>query len=159
MKLMIGIEASSFITDIPGFLPIFISATNPHHIHETLYVYEYGEKAEEAADFLREAELLQDIHSLLKIDQGIRGEDFFDYGFSAGSIAYLYKDYLSAFKINGESDIQTEMALLQLEEHLTFTSISGNKQRIYFANSQFDELIKGIVKAYRVEVEFLDLDK
>ena len=156
---MIGIEASPFIADIPGFLPIFISATNPHHIHETLFVYESEEKADEAADFLRESDLLQDTHLLLKIDQGIRGEDFFDYGFSADSIAYLYKDYLSAFKINGESDIQIEMALLQLEEHLTFTSISGGNQRIYFANSQFNELIQGIVKAYRVEVEFLDLDK
>lgn len=156
---MIGIEASPFITDIPGFLPIFISATNPHHIHESLFVYESGEEADEAADFLKEADLLQEIHSLLKIDQGIKSQGFFDYGFSADSSAYLYKDYLSAFKINGGADLQTEMALLQLEEHLTYTSIYENKQRIYFANSQFNELIKGIVKAYRVEVEFLDLDK
>ncbi|HAQ06291.1 MAG TPA: hypothetical protein DCR24_01665 [Bacillus bacterium] len=159
MKLMIGIEASPFIAEIPDFLAIFTSVANPHQVHNNLFIFDYGVHAEDAATFLKEADLLQEIHYLLKLDQGMKGNDFFDYGFFTDSSVYLYKDFLSSFKICGGSDMQIEAALMQLEEHLTFTGIKENNQHVYFANSQFDELIKGIVKAYEVEIEFLDLDK
>lgn len=159
MKQLTGIEALHSIYEIPDFLEIFISFTQPLYIHDTLYIYEQGKNAEEAEDFLKEACLLQEIHPLIKIEKGIEGTDFFDYGFCEGSSIFLFKNSLAAFKVTGKNKLQKEMALLQLEEHLIYTSIGGNDERIFFSNSNYMDLIKGIVKAYEVEVEFLDLDK
>ncbi|RSD27432.1 hypothetical protein [Mesobacillus subterraneus] len=67
----------------------------------------------------------------------------------------MYLNELSAFKIVEGDTLQREMALIQLGEHLVFTSTEG----IYFTISHYHDLILGIVKAYNVKVEFLDLDK
>lgn len=159
MKKVIGIEAKPILMELLDFKEFIISFTQPIHIHGDVFIYLLMENAMEASQLLGEAELLEEIHSLLKIEHGIQGEDFFDYGFIAGECTFLYSDMLSPFKLSGGTTAQLEICLLQLEEHLAYTAIREGDERVYFANSHYIDLIKGIVRAYELKVAFLDLDK
>lgn len=155
MNLYIGLEAKPYLKEIPDFLEFFLTEYPPYNIHQSLYIFEPGPLAEEAAGLLREAELLEETHFLIHADAGETIGDFGDYGFSVNESSYLYRDEVSAFSLSGGEPVQMEMALLQLEEHLIYITTNG----IYFTPRHYNELIQGIVKAYRVEVAFLDLDK
>jgi hypothetical protein len=151
----IGIEAKPFISELPDFLQFLQSVAPPLLVQGNLFIYSSGNLANEAADLLHDAELLEEIHPLIRIDEGVPGADFFDYGFYADGASYMYIDQLSAFKISGSDNKQIEMALLQIDEHLTFRAAG----EIFFIAEHYRELIMGIVRAYKVKVEFLDLDK
>lgn len=155
MIKMIGIEAKPIILELPDLIEVLVTVAPPIHIQDHLFVYFPGSQADEAVKLLREAELLEEIHSLLKIDAGKAGEDFFDNGFFSENAAFLFADQLSAFKIYGADKKQIEMALLQIDEHLTFHAAGD----IFFTAGHYNDLIKGIVRAYNIEVMFLDLDK
>jgi hypothetical protein len=152
---LIGVEAKSFLTELPDFQQFLLSVAPPVRKHENIYIYENRRDAEEAKELLKEADLLEETHLLVKLTAGAAGEDFFDYGFYAEDSIYLYIEELAAFKITDGNDNQIEMALVQLEEHLVFKAADG----IFFTINHYTELIKGIVRAYEVKVEFLDLDK
>jgi hypothetical protein len=152
---LIGVEAKSFLTELPDFLQFMLSVAPPVRMHENIYIYENRRDAEEALELLKEADLLEETHQLVKISAGAAGEDFFDYGFYAEDSVYLYIEDLAAFKITDGNNIQIQMALAQIEEHLVFKAADS----IFFTISHYTELIKGIVRAYEVKVEFLDLDK
>ncbi len=154
MQSVIGIEAKNIILELGDFRDFLCKISPPLLIHENIYIYEEQEIASEAAGLLAEAELLEDTHQLIKT-LGIAGEDFYDYGFHAGGGAFLFANDLSAFRIAGGNDIQIEMSLIQLEEHLVFKSA----EETYFTVNHYTDLVMGIVKAYDVKVEFLDLDK
>lgn len=155
MYKLFGVEAKSFLTELPDFQQFLLSVAPPVRIHENIYIYDKKCDAEDALDLLKEADLLEETHHLVKITAGAAGEDFFDYGFYAEESVYLYIEDLAAFKITDGNNIQIEMALVQLEEHLVFKAADG----IFFTINHYTELIKGIVRAYEVKVEFLDLDK
>jgi hypothetical protein len=154
MDYYIGIEANPILLEIPDFEKFLLSAAPPILVQENIYIYENQENADVAVELLTEAGLYEEKHQLIKTE-GTAGEDFYDYGFRTGIDTYLFANVLSAFRFTGGSDTQTEMALIQLEEHLVFTSTGG----IYFALDHYTDLVLGIVKAYEVKVEFLDLDK
>lgn len=151
----IGIEANPIILELPDLIEVLVTVAPPIHIQDHLFIYFPGSDADEAVKLLREAELLEEIHTLLKIDSGKAGEDFFDYGFFSEDAVFLFADQLSAFELSGADKKQMEMALIQIEEHLTFQA-SGD---IFFIAEHYIDLIKGIVRAYNIEVMFLDLDK
>lgn len=155
MKIFIGLEAKPFLKELPDFHEFLLSIFPPTLSYQNLIIFEPGTPADEATDLLQEADLLEESHWLIEVDGGETGEDFFDYGFLADGAAYLYIDELSAFTFTGGESIQIKMALIQLEEHLVYKSSDG----IYFTPRHYIELIEGIVKAYAVQVEFLDLDK
>lgn len=157
MEKMTAIESSPLIYELPDFLETFISVMDPYHVFENLFIFPPGPSVHEAAVLLAEAELLQEIHPIIRIDGGKEGADFFDVGFRSGSSVYLFCDLLVGFKLGQGEALQKEMALLQLEEHLAFSS--GCSETIYFTLSHYVDLIKGIVKAYGLEAEFLNLDK
>ncbi|WP_210365924.1 hypothetical protein [Bacillus sp. REN3] len=159
MENMIAIEASHIINELPDFLEVFVSVTNPHQQHENLFIFPAGTEADNASYFLEEAGMLAGIHTLVKVSQGQEGADFYDTGFIVGSAIYLFKDLLTAFKFKNGNKMQIEMSLLQMEEHLSFTAFGNNGQSIHFAHAHYEKLITGIAKAYEVGVEFLDLDK
>jgi hypothetical protein len=154
MNFVIAMEANPFIEQLSDFQEVLLQVAPPHLIYENYYVYIEQKDADEAIGLLREADLLESTHLLVKTE-GCAGEDFFDYGFQVDGETYLFADELSAFRILDGTGIQMEMALIQLEEHLVFKAANG----IYFAANHYTELIMGIVKAYGVKVEFLDLDK
>lgn len=154
MQIFIGIEASPLLSELHEFEQLLLSAAPPFVVHENIYIYGEPQLADIAASWLSEADLLEETHQLIKA-AGKAGEDFYDYGFHAGIDTYLYASDLSAFSITGASETQVEMALIQLEEHLVFTSEEG----IYFTLRHYTDLVLGIVKAYEVKAEFLDLDK
>jgi hypothetical protein len=159
VEKVIGIETKPVLMELLDFKEFLISITQPLQVHGNLFIYLHKKNAVEASELLREAELLEEIHSLIKIEHGIQGEDFFDYGFNAGDCTFLYIELLSPFLLTGESTVQLEMCLLQLEEHLAFTTFRENDESVYFVNSHYNDLIKGIVRAYELKVTFLDLDK
>lgn len=154
MQIFIGIEANAILSELPEFEQFLQSAAPPHFVHGHIYIYGQQQLANEASELLSEADLHEETHQLIKVE-GTAEADFYDYGFSAGSDTYLYANDLSAFRFTAGSAIQTEMALIQLAEHLVYTSVEG----IYFTIAHYTDLILGIVKAYEVKVEFLDLDK
>lgn len=154
MQIFIGIEANPIISELPDFEQFLLSAAPPLLVHGNIYIYKERQIADAASDLLTEADLHEETHQLLKTD-GTAGEDFFDYGFHADIYTFLYADDLAAFRVTGGSGIQTEMALIQLAEHLVFASAEG----LYFTLRHYTDLVLGIVKAYEVKVEFLDLDK
>ncbi|MBT2685677.1 hypothetical protein [Bacillus sp. ISL-37] len=154
MQIFIGIEANPLLSELPDFDQFLQSTAPPLLIHENIYIYHDPQIADVASDLLSEADLLEEMHQLIKTE-GKAGEDFYDYGFQTGADVFLFANDLSAFRFTGGIKVQTEMALLQLEEHLVFTTVEG----IYFTIDHYTELVLGIVKAYEVKVEFLDLDK
>ncbi|MFT9597817.1 hypothetical protein [Mesobacillus sp.] len=154
MQILIGIEASPFLSELPDFEHFLRSAAPPLLVHENIYIYNDQQLADVASGLLSEAELHEETHQLIKTE-GTAGKDFYDYGFHSGVDVFLFTNNLSAFRFTGGSEVQSEMALLQLEEHLVFTTAEG----IYFTIDHYTDLVLGIVKAYGVKVEFLDLDK
>lgn len=154
MQIYIGIEANSILSELPEFEQFLQSAAPPHFVHGNIYIYGQQQMADAASELLSEADLLEETHQMIKVE-GRPGADFYDYGFSAGPDTYLYTNDLSAFRFTAGDNTQIEMALIQLEEHLVYTAAEG----VYFAMDHYTDLIMGIVKAYKVKVEFLDLDK
>ena len=154
MQFFFGIEASPIITELPEFEQFLQSQAPPYLVHGNIYIYGQQQNAETATELLSEADLHEETHLLIKA-VGTAGADFYDYGFYTGPETYLFADALSAFRFTEGSSTQLEMALIQLEEHLVFTSSEG----IYFTPDHYTDLVLGIVKAYEVKVEFLDLDK
>ncbi|MBT2636560.1 hypothetical protein [Bacillus sp. ISL-39] len=154
MQIFIGIEANSILSELTEFEQFLQSAVPPHLVHGHIYIYGQQKMADAASELLSEADLLEETHQLIKV-KGTAGAGFYDYGFSAGPDTYLYSNDLSAFRFTAGGNTQIEMALIQLEEHLVYTSAEG----IYFTIDHYTDLVMGIVKAYKVKVEFLDLDK
>ncbi|WP_226677291.1 hypothetical protein [Mesobacillus jeotgali] len=154
MQVFIGIEASPLLSELPDFEQFLQSAAPPLLVHENIYIYNDQQTADVASGLLSEADLHEENHQLIKTE-GTAGEDFYDYGFHSGADVFLFTNDLSAFRFTGGSEVQSEMALLQLEEHLVFKTAEG----IYFTIDHYTDLVLGIVKAYGVKVEFLDLDK
>jgi hypothetical protein len=154
MQVFFAIEANPIIKELPEFEQLLRTEAPPQLVHGTLYIYGQLAMAEAASALLAEADLHEDTHQLIKVE-GSAGADFYDYGFHIGTDTYLYTNDLSAFTITDGSDTQIEMALFQLEEHLVYTS----SEDIYFTINHYTDLVLGIVKAYEVKVEFLDLDK
>jgi hypothetical protein len=154
MQIFFAIEANSIIKELPEFEQLLQSEAPPQLVHGNLYIYDQQQIAEAASALLAKADLLEDAHQLIKVE-GSAGADFYDYGFHISTDTYLYTNALSAFTITDGSEAQIEMALIQLEEHLVYTS----SKDIYFTINHYTDLVLGIVKAYEVKVEFLDLDK
>lgn len=154
MQIFFAIEADPIIKELPEFEQLLLSEAPPQLVHGNIYIYGQQQMAEAALALLTEADLHVDTHQLIKVE-GSSGADFYDYGFHTGTDTYLYTNDLSAFRITNGSNTQIKMALIQLEEHLVYTSSEG----IYFTINHYTDLILGIVKAYEVKVEFLDLDK
>lgn len=154
MKAFIGIEARPLLSELDDFEQFLQSAAPPLLVHENIYIYHDQQMADVASGLMSEADLYEETHQLIETE-GTIGEDFFDYGFQADDDVFLFANDLSAFRFTDGSEVQSEMALLQIAEHLVFTSTEG----IYFTIDHYTDLILGIVKAYEVKVEFLDLDK
>ncbi|WP_079509738.1 hypothetical protein [Mesobacillus jeotgali] len=154
MNFVIGTEANPILSELPDFQEVLFAVAPPLVVYENIYLYGEQRTADEAIGLLQEADLLEGTHLLIKT-AGCAGEDFYDYGFQLEGDTYLFAGELCAFILFEDSKIQTEMALIQLEEHLVFKADEGT----YFAAKHYTELILGIVKAYEVKVEFLDLDK
>jgi hypothetical protein len=154
VQIFIGIEASPLLSELPDFEKFLHSAAPPLLVHENIYIYNDQQSADAASGLLSEADLYEETHRLIKTE-GTVGVNFYGYGFQDGVDVFLFINNLSAFCFTGGSEVQSEMALLQLEEHLVFTTAEG----IYFTIDHYTDLVLGIVKAYEVKVEFLDLDK
>ncbi|NEW05249.1 hypothetical protein GK047_04340 [Paenibacillus sp. SYP-B3998] len=96
------------------------------------------------------------MHLRLLPDDAELTELFSDYGFiSRSEHAYLYEKIICLFRVNqiGEqSDVK--QALLQIQEHL-LAEFSHQEQQVYIVDRQLEELMHGIAKAYRCQIEML----
>jgi hypothetical protein len=158
MEVVIGVEAAALISEIPGFEELMNSDCNVTQRFGTIYIYRNLQAAISACDLLIDAGLYENMHTFIQYDNGRPGECFFDCGFSDGSKVYLFKDLLFAFYLEGDDELQVEMAKAQIEEHLVYeTDFRGLD--VLYAEKQFDTLVKGIAQAYNCKARFLDLDK
>ncbi|MCA1031726.1 hypothetical protein LCL95_11890 [Bacillus timonensis] len=101
----------------------------------------------------------EELHPLVQLELVRASLSFDDYGIrTINHLNYLFLDMVSAFIIKNGNKEQIEMALYQFEEHIIATD-EGQPSPIYFIDCHLEKLIKGIAKAYDIEVSFFDLDK
>jgi hypothetical protein len=81
---------------------------------------------------------------------------FGDYGFiSRAEHPYLYEKLICLFRFAPASPLaDIEQANLQVEEHL-IAQFSDQGQNVYAVDRQLEELMQGIAKAYRCQIEIL----
>lgn len=82
--------------------------------------------------------------------------EFSDYGFtSEAGFNYLYRDGASIFYFTSESDGDKIQAIRQMEEHLLAIFLSDGVG--YLATpTHLEDLMRGIAKAYRCQIEFIE---
>ncbi|MBD0379154.1 hypothetical protein [Paenibacillus sedimenti] len=81
---------------------------------------------------------------------------FSDYGFiSRADHPFFYEKLIRTFRIVKTSDqAEVEQALLQMEEHL-LARYTEKGQNIFVVDRQLEELMHGIAKAYKCQIEVL----
>jgi hypothetical protein len=152
-----AVEANHLIAEIPEFDELMRSDSSLADVNEWMYLYHEKSAAEQAANLCREAGLLEEVHPLVCLKNGMEGELFADYGFKVEKRVYLFKDLVCAFILES-SDLQdANMAKLQIAEHLV-ASESPNSS-LFFVDRELSSLMDGIAQAYGCKLSFLDLDK
>lgn len=96
----------------------------------------------------------EEVFSLIALESPSITARFYDYGFfSAKEKYYLYENMTVPFSIIAGSDIDIQMALFQIEEHLLAIDHTG--EPIYFIAQQERELIHRFAKAYNIQIVFI----
>ncbi|RSD27431.1 hypothetical protein [Mesobacillus subterraneus] len=88
MQYVIGIEAKPLLLELDDFRIFLLTIAPPQLVHGNLYIYEEVKDAEEAAELLSDADLMEEKHQLARTD-GTRGEEFYDYGFHAAGVFFF----------------------------------------------------------------------
>ena len=153
-----GVESDPLVFEIPELEQLLFTHDDFIKKKDAIYIYTTYEAAYEAKKLLEEADLFENLHPLIVLNDGKQGENFFDFGFKTQNTVFLYKEMIIAFSIDGEDFQNKEMAKLQLEEHLVY-STAINSNEVFFVESNLRSLIVGILKAYQCKASFLDLDK
>lgn len=98
------------------------------------------------------------IELILLPDDAVLSPHSDDYGFSSrANFTYLYKELVSIFYIKAESsNSEKNQALLQIQEHL-IAQYKESQNTYYVIDKQFNDLMKGIAKAYKCEIIIIDL--
>ncbi|WP_209123055.1 hypothetical protein [Alkalihalobacillus sp. BA299] len=118
---------------------------------ETIFVFTDQADIKTISKQLSRYNIVEDIHDLLFFEDAKISGRFYDYGWH-GKFYYLYRDLIQPFQIIDGEEAQIQMAILQIEEDLI---AYNNKERIFFVDLQFRELIEGYASAYNIGVEFL----
>jgi hypothetical protein len=123
--------------------------------HACIYFFYSYEDVQFLSKELEPFQVIENVHSLYRLEHPKVSDVFEDYGFitNQGSY-YLIKDMVIAFQLTEGEHESIHMALLQIDEHLI-----AQVQSYYFVDLHQRDLIERIAKAYQVMVSFLDLDK
>lgn len=159
MKKLFGIEANYIIEEVPEFVALIKEQTKIIDFHDQIFLFEKQSEAEKAEHLLKEVNLFENKLHLLLINEGEKGETFFDFGMESEDRNFLFIENLCAFCIEKGDPEAVEMAVFQFQEHLVFTAENEKPGTIYFSERHLQDLIKGIADAYDIQVSFLDLDK
>jgi hypothetical protein len=159
MKVLYGVEANYIVEEVPEFMDFIKKETEFFDFQKCLFLYENKDQAELAKSLLVESDLYEGTSLLYYIINGEKGETFDDFGLKSAKGYYLYSELLCAFFITGGAAEAIRMAEYQFQEHLVFTAKDVNAGQIYISELHLQDLIKGIAKAYDIQVSFLDLDK
>lgn len=98
------------------------------------------------------------IMELRLLDESAELTDLFsDYGFtSRAEHNYLYDKIVIPFRFTANSSpVDVDQAALQVEEHLIAQYKDAEHRDVYIVDRQFEELMQGIAKAYRVSIEIV----
>ena len=158
MKIFYAVEANTIIEEVPEFKELLRLDTELVDYIDSSFVYESAHAADEAEQLLREADLYENRFKLVHIEQCTKGETFEDFAIVTSTNSYLIMECICAFTIIGGTKEAVQMAILQLEEHLICVSFH-NSSAIYVVEHHLKDLVKGIAKAYDIEVSFFELDK
>lgn len=92
-------------------------------------------------------------------EQTAMRDTFYDYGFESkfGNL-YLYTSLVSLFCLTDDASSQSEytQAMIQIEEHL-IANFEYDGNICYVVDRLLEELMRGIVKAYHINLSFLTL--
>lgn len=162
MELAFGIELSVEEGKKPGFYAQLIKEmagkVNIQDRDGALYIVKTKEEAETLKSLYINKKAFEEEYELILLNAPELTDAWNDYGFASDTEKlYLYKDMIASYSFSGGLKENREMALLQMEEHLI--GRETGESAIYFVDRSHIELIRGIARAYNVEVSFFDLDK
>ena len=125
-----------------------------------LLIFSEPQEREAAYDIMAQYKIPYENLELLMLPVNILTEPAFDdYGFvSRSEHSYVYKDNVTLFTlVPDHSEAEPALARLQIDEHL-LASYKSEENTIYITDSQSDELMKGIARAYHCTIHFISLD-
>ncbi len=156
LNRVFGVEMKPPKNKLPGFTAQLVKKTaelvNVMDRDKQLVIISNKAEAEVLKEFYISKEVFEDFYSLVHLSNSTKRSSLFeDFGFvSQNQQFFLYKNMVSAFTIKQGDEKEIKMALLQFEEHL----IAQDHQLYYFDRMQI-ELMKGIARAYNLELTFL----
>ncbi|MBY0122398.1 hypothetical protein [Bacillus sp. S/N-304-OC-R1] len=158
MKIFYAVEANNIIEDVPEFKALILSETKVFDCIESLFIYKLDNEAEQTELLLNEAGLFENRFELIYTNQGIKGENFNDFGLVTNTNTYLLKELICVFAIVGGEETAIQMAKFQLQEHVIYET-SYDDREVFFTEHHLKDLINGIANAYDIQVSFFELDK
>ncbi len=126
---------------------------------ELLFIVERPEEAGRLEEILQSRGLYNETYTLILITDGAITPLFSDYGFeSQAGGRYVYADMADGFYVTDGDSTQIKLALQQMQEHLIGKDTDGGRA-VYLYDRQHKELMERFARAYRITIEFLNLDK
>lgn len=154
MKLLYGIEIQNINNvDITPFVHNIFDKDND------LFIYASKDECNIIEQYVIDLGISFELFPLYYLNRPEITNLFYDYGFQSEDQQhyYLYADNVCAFSIIGGKEEQIMMAQYQYNEHIIATNL--DVPILYCVDKHQIELMKGIAKAYDIEVSFFDLDK
>lgn len=122
-----------------------------------LLIVESEEERDSIISLLNDYKLVYEEFELLRLPDGAEVTLLFDdYGFvSASNMIYLYAPMCALFKfVQAGKNAEPKQAAEQMEEHL-LARFSVGDEICYAVDRGLSDLIRGIAKAYRCQVQFI----
>jgi hypothetical protein len=117
---------------------------------DQLYIFE-----EAVATDVFKSDNEDELFLLLFLQEPVLKRTFTDYGFtSENNHAYLYHDLILGFTIDSIEEVNKQMALFQIEEHLIAEEKYMNTT-VYFVDKNLRTLIEKYGQSYEVKITFI----
>jgi hypothetical protein len=163
MRRMYGVEMQAPVGKLPGFYAQVIHKigdnVNVFDRDQQLLIVESEEQRAKLTEILEKAKMLGETFELLLLPVESEFQDITDFGFtSQDGNPYLYADHVSVFRLNAGTEEDRWAALEQMKEHVLVSIPSSDGSPTLIIDKNEKELMEGIARAYRVSMQWVDLD-
>ncbi len=164
MERMYGVEMQVPTGKLPGFYAQVV-----HKIGDSVQVFDRDQQMfivkteterEQLVAILSKHQMAGELLDLWRLPDEVKDAPDSDYGFvSISGNAYLLADLVAFFQFTQPSSFSQEQwaALEQMKEHILLEiPHSSNTPALYAVDRSLTDLIDGIARAYRIEVEWIE---